>query len=177
VTTCSLVYQYRRFSITCCLHLEGISVNWNTEQAGPSEKFALIYRTARRYLPEHLVRYDICCHDHVKTYAYQKQSQSWSDKPCMLLLVVFFYGGVVLKQHGVHRCPWEDSKFLVVLFIPSFPLYLLQQKHCCQNGLNVREQVNLSIGRGRVGRRTLNEEKWYHRMLHTAVFSAGTNTL
>ena len=47
-------------------------MNWNVEEASSSEKFALIYQTTLRHLPEHRVRYDnICCHDHVKTYTYQ----------------------------------------------------------------------------------------------------------
>jgi hypothetical protein len=72
VKTCSLVYQYWRFMATCCLHLEGINVNWIMEEVGSSEKFALIYRTTRCHLPVHRVRYDnICCHDHVKTYSYR----------------------------------------------------------------------------------------------------------
>jgi len=62
--------------MTCCLHLKGISVNWNMEEAGSSKQFALIYRTTRRHLPEHRVRYDnIRCNDHVKTYKYQAVTQ------------------------------------------------------------------------------------------------------
>jgi hypothetical protein len=100
------------------------------EEAGFSKQFALIYRTTRRHLPEHRVRYDnICCHDYVKTYTYQAVTEFVRQTMYVTFQLSLFYGGVVLKQHGVHRCPWEDSKFPLVLFIPSFPLYLLQQKH------------------------------------------------
>lgn len=97
------------------------------------------------------------CHDHVKTYTYQAVTEFIRQKMYVtfqlpLFMEVLYSSNMVCI--GVRGKIPNSSWYCL---FPAFLCIFYSRNNCCQNGLNVREQVNLSIGRGRVGR-TLDEK-------------------
>jgi len=138
------------------------------EEAGSSKQFALIYRTTRRHLPEHRVRYDnICCHNHVKTYTYQAVTQFVRQIMYVTFQLSIFFMEVLYSSNM--ECIGVRGK------IPNSPWYCLSPAFLCifySRNTAVRtasmsgNELIYRLGGGRLGRRTLDEKKWYHHLLH-----------